>query len=214
MRLTLAIFFIIISIKSFGQVICPSDNFDLYNDRDTINLLIDGLKQGKWLHYDKILSCNDCNDCRSTYAILTFQVLATGNYHNDKKVGNWIYYHNDTLISRYAKYLDGEPDSIDTSFDIKGNVLSRIYWNMGDKDSVIVNFESGKLKYKGVYHLNKLSSFKIYYPNGKTKYEATEISGLIANDLKYHDQFGELIEPRDNDISRIGMIEDLIKYFD
>lgn len=205
---------VFLTVDSFGQVICPSDNYDLYNDKDTINLVIDGFKQGKWIYYDKILSCNDCNECKSNYAVLTFRVLSTGHYCDNQKDGNWIYYHNDSLISRYVKYNKGKIDSIDTSFDLQGKILSKAYWDNGVKDSIIVFYNTGKTKYKGIYQSDELSEIRIYYPNGFTKYVATQITDNIANDLKLYTSQGQQLPTIDKDISRIGMIEELTKYMD
>jgi antitoxin component YwqK of YwqJK toxin-antitoxin module len=212
MKHLLDLFLVLISIESFGQVICPSDTFDLYNDRDTINLRVNGIKQGRWINYDIIISCNDCIDCKSTYAITDFKIKSIGYYIDNKKVGTWTYYHNDTLISRLAKYNDDILDSIDTSFDMKGHLLSRLYWHSGFLDSSIVYYDSLKLKFQGYYYHNKLSDFVIYYPNGQIKYKASQISGLKASVLEFYNEKGESQVPRDYDISSIGLIEDLIKY--
>jgi hypothetical protein len=214
MRTTITILFAFLSLNTFGQVICSSTNFDYFWNGDTINRTIRGKKQGLWIIIDLPIKCNDCKECRGSTAIISYKIVAQGNYLNDKKVGNWRYFHNNSIIKCYTKYQDGVIDSTNTSYDPSGNVISRSYYSNGERDSTIVYYNINNIKFRGYYNGNKLSHFTIYYPNGQTKYNASQISKYKANNLEYFDEFGNVLNPREKDILVIATIEKLIQYIE
>jgi antitoxin component YwqK of YwqJK toxin-antitoxin module len=214
MKTAITILFIFLSLNTLGQVICHTDNYDYFWLGDTINRTVNGKKQGLWIIIDHTIKCNDCKECLGSSALLSYKIVAQGNYLNDKKVGNWRYFYNDSAINCISKYQDGALDSTNTSYDLSGNVISRSFYTHGEKDSVIVYYNIDKIKYRGYYTENKLFHFTIYYPNGQMKYNASQISELRVNYLEYFDENGKELIPREKDILIIATNEKLIQYIE
>jgi len=214
MRSIITILFVFLSLNTFGQVICSSKNFDYFWLGDTINRTIRGKKQGPWIIINQTIKCNDCSECKGGTAIISYKIVAQGNYLNDKKVGNWYYFHNNSIIKSLTKYQEGVIDSTNTSYDPSGNVISRSYYSNGERDSIIVYYNINNIKFRGYYNGNKLSHFTIYYPNGQTKYNASQIAKYRANYLEYFDEYGNEIKPREKDILIIAALEKLIQYIE
>ena len=214
MKTTLTILISFLTIGVYSQTICESDNYIHFWHGDTINRVIDNKKQGPWIYYDQTIKCNDCDECFGGTAIISYKIVSKGQYQNDKRVGNWHFYYDDLSTKRFVKYQDGQLDSIETSYDLSSKVISKTNWKHGEKDSLIVYYDGGIIKYRSYYDRNKLAHFWIYYPNGNLKYEACQISGLKAGKLYYYDENGNKLNPRDNDIIIIASNEDLIKYIE
>lgn len=100
------------------------DTFELDPiSKDTINRTNEKGRQGLWLIFDKgpqsALAYTKCS-CDSDTKVLpknmtTHILLEKGSYSDNKKQGEWIYYHPDGSIERTLKYKDDVPVSDSTT---------------------------------------------------------------------------------------------------
>lgn len=204
----------LIPLSTIGQVICPCDSFDYYWGGDTINLIVNDQRQGLWVDYDQIIAFIDGIECRGGKAISNYTIKSKGNYLDNKRDGNWTFYHTDTIISRYAKYDNGKLDSVDTSYDFKGIIVSQIFWDSGAKDSVIVYYSDRSIRYKGYYDSGRFTDFVIYYPGGDIKLKANGLVNTNPTSIEYFDDNGNGLKLRNNDFTMIMLTDDLLKFID
>lgn len=223
------------------QFICPKKNYKLLNNRDTINKIYAGKKEGLWIIYMETLTCYDCQECSGGYSVQSFNVLKKGKFFNGLETGIWISYPDyiTPFIKQVneinTKYVNGKRDSTETfygtkeivkqinwnygikdstEFEIEFHESKRFtYWNKGTKDSILVYRRDGSLNFYGIYKNNQLNEFKILYSSGQIKYHAIEIRDLKAKELKYYTEYGENKIPRDTDLGIIGVHENVIQYY-
>ena len=97
--------------------------------------------------------------------------ITEGQYADGLRVGLWNFRDCDGGVSFSGKYTADEPDSVWVYRD-KEHVLSEIYYDWGEVDSVKGYYENGTLAYELRYEGNAVENIglaKAYWPNGQIK---------------------------------------------
>ena len=97
--------------------------------------------------------------------------ITEGQYADGLRVGLWNFRDCDGGVSFSGKYTADEPDSVWVYRD-KEHVLSEIYYDRGEVDSVKGYYEDGTLAYELRYEGNAVENIglaKAYWPNGQVK---------------------------------------------
>ena len=95
--------------------------------------------------------------------------LAEGQYANGKRSGQWCFYDYDGIITYAGHYVEDEQDGL-WVYRNNGFILSEVYYNWGEVDSVKGYYEDGVLAYELYYEGNAAENTGLstsYWPNGQ-----------------------------------------------
>ena len=154
-----------------------------------------GYKQGKWKEF-----------------YITGELKAEGEYINDKKIGEWIYYHQNGKIEQRGKYdknnkptgdwkwyyesgnilrtesfIRGLPEGVMVEYTDSSEVVTKGLFIEGEKEGPWIS-NDGDMKYEGEFKAGvKTGKWKSYYNgNGKIAEEGTYIDGLENGKFTYY----------------------------
>ncbi|MGB6129298.1 MAG: hypothetical protein WBG30_11160 [Psychrilyobacter sp.] len=145
------------------------------------------------------------------------QIYSEGNYKNEKKEGEWIFYDSNNKIAAKGSYKEGEPFGEWIKYDYNGDIeykenfenisLEKKSINpnqLQDKDETnyeeienlytgesITYYESGEIKSKASYKNGKLDGEAItYYKNGEIEYKGNYKDGILdrGSIIQYENQ--------------------------
>jgi uncharacterized protein len=161
-----------------------------------------GMKQGTWKEY---------------YPEGT--IRAEGKYEDNKRIGEWIFYHPNKKIEQRGIYLKGEkPDGIWKWFYDSGNLLREEKYFKGVREGQMIEYsdsgivitkgeyldgekegfwfyEMGDHKEEGSYKSGKMEGvWKFFYDNGKLSFEGNFIDDNPDGKHKYYWPNGKLKE--------------------
>lgn len=141
------------------------------------------------------------------------QIYSEGNYKNDKKEGEWIFYDSNNKITAKGSYKNGEPFGEWIKYDYNGHIEYKENFEnisleeksintnqLQNKDEMnyeeienlytgesITYYESGEIKSKASYKNGKLDGEAItYYKNGGTEYKANYREGMLNEESIIH----------------------------
>jgi len=197
-------------------------NFEIING-DTVNYKSDdNIKNGYWIYYKVGLRAHSDFGNPDDYVEYKdyLYLISEGNYVNNKKVGLWKFYSDyKTYETQYVEKTviynkEEQKDSVSTEYYGENIVKSRTYWNAGKIDSLKVFYDTGSIKCVAKHKEGVLDIFYIYYPEGNLKYVGKEIENYKVLNLERYNSEGEEMALRDNDLSAIAMLENLMNYLD
>jgi antitoxin component YwqK of YwqJK toxin-antitoxin module len=111
-------------------------------------------------------------------------VLGEGKYVNQKKVGQWKYYDDQTVLSSLENYIEGKLTDISKIYFLNGTLAAEIPYENGLKSGSFVEyFSDGNVRMKGTYQDNTYTGEYIqYFADGKVmikgQYRAAVKDGL------------------------------------
>lgn len=83
--------------------------------KDTVNLMYDGKKEGRWIVRDHVkVEVSLCQDSthkdakKHSYSKIEYCIVEEGFYKNDKKEGIWKHYNPDGSVKDSVVYKNGE----------------------------------------------------------------------------------------------------------
>lgn len=169
-----------------------------------------GLKQKDWKEYYVVAMTMDTSEL----------LKANGKYLDNKKVGEWIFYHEGGKIEQKGSYKNGLPTGLWRWYYESGNVLREEEFLNGrengkmveysDTGSVIITgeyfngvkegtwtYKMGDHKEVGEYVDGKREGdWKYYYNNGELNFEGSFVAGDQNGNHKYYYETGKLQEER------------------
>jgi hypothetical protein len=117
-----------------------------------VGYIFDGKKNGNWEYYCNIEEVNlDLKNYPFLYdnqALITEPIIhATGDYHDDKKIGEWVYYLFNGVIDKKVIYSNGLEHGDFISYHFTGEVESKGKYRYGKKiGEWIYNYVDGTLR--------------------------------------------------------------------
>ena len=111
-------------------------------------------------------------------------IMAEGYYENQKKVGTWKYYDDQTILSSVEEYKDGKLHGTSVVYFLNGQVAAEVPYVDGLKTGPFVEyFQDGTVRMKGTYQDNTYTGeYKQYYQGGQImiegQYKAAVKDGL------------------------------------
>lgn len=176
MKIPMLLILSVIVLPLVGQ------NYKVY-EGDTINVLVNNVKQGLWIKFDS-----------SSKAI-----IEKGHYVNNKKSGVWSSYYPSGQKKNEITYTKGNAIGPASFYYPDGKLSEKGYWNIDHWEGEYKFYhESGQLAY--FWHYDKsgrrTGSQKYYHENGELKYEGDWLKGKTTGSLKMFNESGQLITER------------------
>jgi antitoxin component YwqK of YwqJK toxin-antitoxin module len=118
------------------------------------------------------------------YTDVPFTGKTTGKYQgsvrNGKRVGPWVEYHENGLLSSKGTYKDGKRDGPLVSYDGNGKLYYKATYKDGEKHGLwITYYTDGKLSFKGPYKNGKKDGPWFWYKdNGQLSSKGTFKNGV------------------------------------
>ncbi|MGP8214003.1 MAG: toxin-antitoxin system YwqK family antitoxin [Bacteroidia bacterium] len=145
-------FFCAISVK--GQ----QDGFN--NKAEAKNVMVNGLKEGKWMEYIDSTEKISTNS-KSPYYRLTI-------YKNGQPVGKVREYYNSGKLKFEKPYLEGMLNGLEKDYYENGNLKRETYYKNGNANGVEKDYyKNGKLWYETVFKDDVPGITTVYDTNGK-----------------------------------------------
>ena len=185
MKTILTLLLILLSGSLYAQRVSVYDDFKILGN-DTINRIVDGKKEDKWLHYASGGSAIHCFGDRkcSSQRFINYRI-SEGMYKNDKRIGLWKWYASPESFERIAFYdNNGLLHNEDTSYFRDKTIKSVALWRHGFLLKREFFYPDGTLHFIEKNDKDGTRIFKIFYPEGTLKLLGTlenqEISTLKA----------------------------------
>ncbi|MBN4051453.1 toxin-antitoxin system YwqK family antitoxin, partial [bacterium AH-315-M05] len=148
----------------------------------------------------------------------TSRLKAEGMYKNNKRTGEWIFYHENGVIEQKGKYVKGRPDEIWKWYYESGNLLREEHFERGIENGYLIEYsdsgtiitkgefidgdkeglwfyEVGDHREEGVYKNGKREGiWRYYYDNGELSFEGEFIDGNPNENHRYYYKDGKIKE--------------------
>lgn len=169
-----------------------------------------GLKQFDWKEYYVLSMLNDSSEV----------LRATGDYKDNVKVGEWIFYHESGAIEQRGSYKNGKPTGNWKWFYESGNILREEVFIKGKENGLMVEYsDSGSVIIKGelvgglkegkwIYEMGdhrevgeyiddkKHGIWQYFFNNGGLNFEGEFVDGDSNGIHKYYYENGKLMEEK------------------
>lgn len=122
------------------------------------------------------------------------QKIASGNYVNEKKAGNWNYFSGNRKIAEEI-FKKGKKHGISRRFYETGELLKQVEWQNGLQEGKYQVFYKNGKPYMQCKYSNNLRNglCLIYFQNGRVELEAAYKNNLRHGDWNYYNKEGELL---------------------
>lgn len=108
--------------------------------------------------------------------------IEEGNYKDNKKTGEWIFYHTDGATPRTkGNFLDGRPNGAYVKINTSGVVIEKSNYNNGKQSGVFTTYDDqGNIAIQKTFNSEGKEDGAIthYYPNGQVQYSLTKTNGV------------------------------------
>lgn len=159
----------------------------------------EGRKVGKWEEYyangrlrAKGNYSNDLKTREWLYYHENGQMEQKGEYNIEgKPVGKWIWYYENGNLWREEFFINGLRDGLVTEFDPSGNIISEGEYFEGLEEGKWM-YNSDNHKIEGIYSLGQRNGlWKHYYPNGQLSFEGQFINDIPNGKHTYYWEDGK-----------------------
>ena len=212
MRLFGVLFFLFLTISGFSQnainqVDGQGQKQGLWIKRDQNGILI---YQATFKNDNQIGEMKRFHPNGKTKAVLNFSVdthesaaqlfdergnlIAEGNYIEQKKSGNWKYLINSKIVLT-ENYRDGMKDGVSQRYYSTGELLEESNWQADKLNGVYrTYFQDGKILLECNYtNSRRNGKFVSHFPNGHPEIEGSYVEDERDRDWNYYDSDGNLL---------------------
>jgi antitoxin component YwqK of YwqJK toxin-antitoxin module len=177
------ILFLSLTFVGFAQQDYPDSGFT--NKAEAKNLMVNGLKEGKWVEYDTT-TISVLSSKTDWYWLIVYKDSKAYGVARE-------YYYKGNLI-REMPYRDGKENGVGKTYYMDG----KLDWEIPVKDSLENGLakeyaETGTLLFEAMYINGKESGIeKKYYKNGKLKSETIYTRGEAGTTKTYDENGNEI----------------------
>jgi len=130
-------------------------------------------RQGYWIIYGK--------DAPEKPEYPAMGKVEQGAYKDNKKTGEWIFYHTDGATPRTkGNFIDGRPNGSYVKINTGGVIIEKSTYNNGKQNGDFTTYDNdGNLAIQKTFNVDGKEDGAIthYFPNGQVEYILTKING-------------------------------------
>lgn len=200
-------------LSSSQHTICVYNHYEVW-DKDTINMTVQGVKQGPWIVYDIAVRSTSCfSDESCPLEVSIRHINAEGIYIDGRKIGQWKYYYTSGTTRKLQQFSDkGLKTGTTKEYYKDGALKSQQIWENGTLMNQIAFYPNGNLNYESFYEDNRIHSFVIYWQSGEVKYTANILNEDKLEDIRYYKKNGNESSTRYKFLGELLSNEGLTEY--
>jgi len=124
--------------------------------------------------------------------------IEEGNYKDNKKIGEWIFYHTDGITPRTkGNFIDNRPNGAYEKYSSQGIMIEKSsYHNSKQLGDFKVYDKDGNLAIQKTFNVEGKENGNTihYYPNGQVQYSLTMVNGVPSGEAIRYWEDGSIKE--------------------